>query len=133
MHKQPKVYKGWADAFGMGVSLACAIHCILLPVFFATLPVFGVEILRNIVLETITTVLSAVVGSWALLRGFRKHHHQIKPVALFIIAMVFLVIANFNGGTTEIILKIIVVTGIITAHSLNWLYSFRCHNPAHRH
>jgi hypothetical protein len=131
--KGDKTYKSKLDVAGMGVSIVCAIHCVLLPVFLTTLPLFGVEILGNIVFETITIILSAIIGSWALFRGYRMYHHQLKPLVLFVVAMGFLVAANFYTGAIETILKTIAITGIITAHVLNWRYSKACDNPAHGH
>jgi hypothetical protein len=129
---EQKTYKGKLDAIGMGVSIACAIHCVLLPVFFTTLPLLGIEIMGNIVLETITVVLSAIIGSWALIRGFRAYHYKIIPVLIFIVSMMILIVANFNKGASEIILKFLAITGIITAHLLNWYYSRNCRNHVHR-
>ena len=128
-----KMYKAKLDAAGMGVSILCAIHCMLLPVFFTTLPVLGIEILGNIIFETITIILSAIIGSWALFRGYRKYHHQFKPMVLFMVAMSFLIVANFYAGTIEIALKTAAITGIITAHVLNWRYGKACDNPTHGH
>ena len=36
------------DALGIGASLACAIHCALLPLFFSTLPLFGINIIHHL-------------------------------------------------------------------------------------
>ena len=35
------------DALGIGASLACAIHCALLPLFLSSLPLFGTNIINN--------------------------------------------------------------------------------------
>jgi MerC mercury resistance protein len=42
------MFKKWNwDAIGIGASLACAIHCALLPLFFSSLPLMGINILHN--------------------------------------------------------------------------------------
>ena len=39
------------DALGIVTSIACAIHCALLPVLMSTLPVFGINIIDNVFFE----------------------------------------------------------------------------------
>jgi hypothetical protein len=40
------------DALGIATSLACAIHCALLPLFLSSLPLFGVNIIENTFLNS---------------------------------------------------------------------------------
>ena len=39
------------DAIGISASIACAIHCALLPLFLTSLPLFGINIIHNLVFE----------------------------------------------------------------------------------
>ncbi|MEY3186772.1 MAG: hypothetical protein RL675_596, partial [Bacteroidota bacterium] len=39
------------DALGIAASVACAIHCALLPLVLSSLPVLGVNIINNIWFE----------------------------------------------------------------------------------
>ena len=39
------------DALGIATSLACAIHCAILPLVLTSLPVLGVNIIHNIPFE----------------------------------------------------------------------------------
>ena len=39
------------DALGITASLACAIHCALLPLFFTSLPILGINIIENPVVD----------------------------------------------------------------------------------
>jgi len=70
-HQTHKQYSKWLDTIGIGASLACAIHCIALPVLFTTLSIFGVELLENRAVEITSIGISLVVGSWVLLRGIQ--------------------------------------------------------------
>ena len=45
-----KLKVNW-DALGITASVACAIHCALLPLFFSTLPLFGINIIHNTAFE----------------------------------------------------------------------------------
>ena len=83
------------DALGIGASLACAIHCALLPLFMSSLPLFGVNIIHNTGFEIGMIVLAFCIGSYSLYHGFKKHHHSFMPLLLFIIGFIFLVVKQF--------------------------------------
>ncbi|MBK7290832.1 MAG: MerC domain-containing protein [Chitinophagaceae bacterium] len=117
------------DALGIGASLACAIHCALLPLFLSSLPLFGVNIIHNIGFEVGMIVLAFCVGSYSLYHGFKKHHHSFTPLLLFIIGFIFLVVKQFFIHV-ETWLLIPAVFFIITAHFINYR-SCRVHDHAH--
>ncbi|MEP6712976.1 MAG: MerC domain-containing protein [Ferruginibacter sp.] len=122
-----KTYSKWLDTIGIGASFACAVHCIAMPVLFTTLPLFGIELLKNIWLEMATILVSVVIGSWALLRGYFKHHHNKTPVWLFATGIILLVIANLvNKHSMEMGIKFFAVSFIITAHIINWKSCKKC-------
>src|ERR1022692_2463566 len=70
-------------ALGMGASLACAIHCAVLPLVLTSLPLFGINIINNSAFEYCMIVLAIVIGSYALWHGCKKHHRRIAPFFLF--------------------------------------------------
>ncbi|MBK6993059.1 MAG: MerC domain-containing protein [Chitinophagaceae bacterium] len=117
------------DALGIGASLACAIHCALLPLFLSSLPLFGVNIIHNIGFEVGMIVLAFCIGSYSLYHGFKKHHHSFTPLLLFIIGFIFLVVKQFFIHV-ETWLLIPAVFFIVTAHLINYR-SCRVHNHAH--
>src|SRR5690349_10574607 len=78
------------DALGISASLACAIHCALLPLFLQALPIFGINIIDNFFFEMIMICLAAAIGLYSLYHGWKKHHHKIAPVILFAVGMVLL-------------------------------------------
>jgi len=117
------------DALGIGASLACAIHCALLPLFLSSLPLFGVNIIHNTGFEVGMIVLAFCIGSYSLYHGFKKHHHSFTPLLLFIIGFIFLVVKQFFIHV-ETWLLIPAVFFIITAHLINYR-SCRVHDHAH--
>jgi hypothetical protein len=118
------------DAWGIGASLACAIHCALLPLFFTSLPLFGVNIIQNAFFEVGMIMLALVIGVWSLYHGYKKHHHSIIPLAIFFSGFAFLVLKEFFRNY-EVVLLIPGVLLIITAHIYNYR-SCRVHNHAHK-
>ena len=117
------------DALGITASLACAIHCAILPLFLASLPLFGINIIENMAFEMGMIVLAFVVGSYALMHGYRWHHHRKLPILLFTAGMACLVLKQIFLGLHNFLVFPAVVL-IVLAHFLNYRYC-RVHNHAH--
>ena len=71
------------DALGIAASVACAIHCAVLPLLMSSLPILGINIINNVFFEYGMILLAAGIGIYSLMHGFRKHHHKSMPIALF--------------------------------------------------
>ena len=115
---------------GIATSVACAIHCAILPLFMASLPVFGANIIENLAVEVVMILLAFVIGIYALWHGYKSHHHNKLPVLLFCGGMCFLVLKQLFLVYHNILL-IPAVLLIVTAHFLNYRYC-RAHNHAHK-
>jgi len=123
------------DALGIFTSIACAIHCALLPVLLSTLPVFGVNIIHNAFFEWGMIGLAFAVGSYSLFHGFIKHHRSLVPVLIFSAGFIFLVLKQFYDGKLSILFLFIAVAAIISAHFYNYRLCHRskCSSPHHKH
>ena len=119
---------------GIATSLACAIHCALLPILLSTLPVFGINIIHNSFFEWGMIVLAFLVGSYSLFHGFIKHHRSWIPVLIFSTGFCFLVLKQFYSPV-EYLFLFIAVTLIIGAHFYNYrlCHRSRCASPHHKH
>ena len=128
-----KLKLNW-DALGIATSLACAIHCALLPILLSTLPVFGINIIHNSFFEWGMIALAFMVGSFSLFHGFVKHHRSLLPVFLFLIGFLFLVLKQFYAPL-EYGFLFIAVSLIITAHFYNYRLCHRskCVSAHHKH
>ncbi|HTE28131.1 MerC domain-containing protein [Flavitalea sp.] len=118
------------DAMGVATSLACAIHCAVLPLVLTSLPVFGINIIENMNFEYFMIFLAAGIGSYSLLHGFRKHHHSFFPLIIFLVGIGFL-FAKQVWHDFEYWLLPIAVVFIIVAHLLNYR-ACRIHDHAHK-
>jgi hypothetical protein len=118
------------DALGITASLACAIHCAFLPLFFTSLPIFGVNVIDNTAFEIIMVVLAFIIGIYSLYHGFRTHHHTLVPLIVFSVGFVFLILKLFFAQYENWLL-IPAVSGIIFAHIINYKSS-RLHKFAHK-
>ena len=122
------------DALGIGTSILCAIHCALLPVLVTTLPVFGINIVHNLIFEWGMIALAFVVGSYSLFHGYIKHHRSLRPVLIFSVGFIFLILKQFFTQF-EIPLLFVAVACIISAHYYNYRLCHRtkCSSPHHTH
>ena len=117
------------DALGIGASIACAIHCAFLPLFLSSLPLFGINIIQNMAFEAGMIAVSLVIGVTALWHGYRKHHHRLLPIFVFLIGFAFLVLKQFFIQYHTWLL-IPAVVFIVSAHLINFR-ACRIHNHAH--
>jgi hypothetical protein len=122
------------DGMGIITSVACAIHCALLPLLVTSLPLFGVNIIHNPVFEWSMIGLAFVVGSYSLIHGYRKHHRSFIPLLLFSIGFVFLLAKQFfHAHETWFLIPAVIL--IVTAHWRNYQLCHRskCNSPHHTH
>lgn len=110
------------DALGIGASLACAIHCALLPLILTSLPIFGINIIENKGFEYLMIGLAFVIGAYALWHGYQKHHRQWLPLAIFSVGIIFL-FAKEIWHKHAILLLIPAVIFIVGAHYYNFRLS----------
>jgi hypothetical protein len=115
-----------ADLIGISASVACAIHCAVLPLFLSSLSVFGVNIIHNFWFESGMIVLAFVVGTLSLRHGFTRHHRSPVPFLLFASGMIFL-LAKQYWRVSELILLPFAVILIILAHFFNFRLSRNFH------
>lgn len=107
------------DALGIGVSLACAIHCAVLPLALISLPLFGINIIDNYFFEYFMIGLAFMVGIYALWHGYKKHHRSLAPVLMFTIGMLCL-FAKQLWQEYELLILPFAVISIISAHVINF-------------
>ncbi len=122
------------DILGATTSIACAIHCALLPIVMTSLTLFGVEIIHNQWFEWGMIFLAFFVGAYSLLHGFVKHHQSYIPVLVFCAGALFLVLKQLLPMYEYLFLTIAVVL-ILYAHTRNYLLckKSKCSSPHHKH
>lgn len=108
------------DFFGMVTSVACAV----LPLLISSLPIFGINIVNNPLFEWLMIAIAFVVGAYAVLHGFWRHHKSLLPFFLFSGGFMFLVIKQIFHHL-EIYFLVPAVILILYAHFLNYRYTTR--------
>ena len=123
-----KFHINW-NAVGVSAGMACAIHCALLPLFISSLPLFGIDLLENVYFEAGMILMALLIGTLSLVHGYRKHHHRLFPLFLFLGGMLLLILKHFFA---EYVIWLIIPSSlmIITAYYFNWKY---CRMAKHCH
>ncbi|MEX0636822.1 MAG: MerC domain-containing protein [Ferruginibacter sp.] len=122
------------DGLGVMASLLCAIHCALLPVLLTSIPLFGINIIHNLLFEWVMIGIAAAVGTYSLYHGFIKHHQQYLPAVIFGLGIIFLMAKQiFHNYQLWLLIPAVVL--IVTAHYLNYrlCHLSKCNSPHHKH
>jgi len=122
------------DGLGIATSLACAIHCIVLPLLLTSLPLFGINIIHNVFFEWGMILLAFTVGVYALVHGYRTHHKKMLPVCLFTVGFILLIMKQFFIPFEEYFLIPAVIL-IVSGHYINYKLCTKrkCSSPHHTH
>ncbi|RYG47325.1 MAG: MerC domain-containing protein [Chitinophagaceae bacterium] len=128
-----KLKANW-DGLGIATSLACAIHCAVLPIFLTSLPLFGINIIHHPAFEWSMIALAILIGTYSLCHGYIKHHRNRTPVILFSIGATFLILKQFFHEY-QVPLLVLAVAFIVYAHYSNYRYCHRsrCSSSHHSH
>jgi uncharacterized membrane protein YczE len=116
---------GRLDQLGMTASVACAIHCVVLPLVVTFLPLVGLEFLANIWVETAMICISMVIGAWSLISTYPRHKN-LAPLLLFITGFVLIATGHFLIVQMESILVPLGGFTIAAAHYMNWKLNRVC-------
>lgn len=106
------------DALGIFTSLACAVHCAVLPLLLTSFPLFGVNIIDNFAFEVFMILLAGGIGIYSLSHGFR-HSHNFLPVSMFFGGIVALVLKQI-WHESQLWFLIPAVLLILSAHLMNY-------------
>lgn len=65
----------WLDRIGATGSIACALHCSILPILIAVLPGLGVGLLASRTVEVVFVIAASVLASVSMWMSWRRHRH----------------------------------------------------------
>ena len=114
-------YKYLNDQIAIGLSIACAAHCLLMPSFVLALPLFFSDQLDNELFHRLMLWVIVPVSLYALASGYNNH----KKIPIFYLGLAGILMLISAVTIEEIFLgeELITLLGsiIITiAHFLNW-------------
>ena len=120
---------GKLDRAGATASFLCAIHCALMPMVVAFLPLLGLGFLSSEPVEWALLAASATLGSLSLCLGFRKHRKR-RTFMVLAIALAIMVAGRVfhehHFGAWGPILMVIGGFTMMSAHLLNHRLCHSC-------
>lgn len=108
------------DKFSIGLSILCAIHCLVLPLLVVTLPSLGLWQLQNEAFHTWMLIAVIPTSLYALTMGCKKHQHY--RLLFWGISGLFLMISavfldhNIIDESSEKILTLLGAICVVIAH-----------------
>jgi hypothetical protein len=117
------------DALGIAASVACAIHCAVLPLVITSLPILGINIINNFWFEILMIFIALIIGIYSLMHWFKKHHHQSLPIGIFTTGILLLLLKQVLHQY-QLWFLIPAVLLIVSAHFINYR---QCRKADHCH
>lgn len=123
MKKENRVLRGGVvDALGIFLSIACAIHCLALPVLMGVLPLIGMEFFMDHEFEHVMMAIIFLVAGFTLYRGFRVHKRLSVMVAFVVGMIAFLLVRPSLPEQLHSIATLIGGMAFIAGHWMNWKF-----------
>jgi hypothetical protein len=108
------------DVAGFGVSMICAIHCMVLPVLLSLTTLGSLAFLENQSFEYLIFVLSALIGMISLLPAYFKRHKKLYALYLFGIGLLLIASGRIAFIVMDEVLAVTGALAIASSHFLNW-------------
>jgi len=122
----PAKYLATMDMAGIGLSAACAIHCLATPLVLSALPLLGFEFLGHEGFESAMIAVITILAGFTFINGYRMHgrkeHFLLGAVGL----AVFLLVRPFVHEAIEPYATLLGGTAFVLGHFLNWKWAKPC-------
>jgi hypothetical protein len=114
------------DRLGMSASLACAVHCAVLPLLLAALPAIGLAWLDSAWVDWTMVALAAVIALRAHRGGFRLHRSCLPSgVAVAGLLAIVTTICLLKGSASH---HYVQASGAVVVASSHFLNRHLCRN-----
>jgi len=121
--KQTAIYR----KLGFLLSVACLIHCLLLPIFLIFSPMIGHQFHMSVFSEMLIYSLAFIFGIISLNRDYRRHKNT-WPIILFIVGFIAVFLSHLF--TVQAVIIIFLLAGGICLVG-GQMINFRLHRQFH--
>jgi hypothetical protein len=103
------------EKLGISLSMACAVHCMAMPVALAFLPSLGNWVTEEI--ELCITLSSLFIAIFVLVKDIRLHKNLL-PILILLASFAIILLGLITYKT--VFLDVLGILGILSAYILNW-------------
>ena len=125
----------WIDQIGIGLSLACAVHCLAAPLLLTALPLLGLSFVADELTEVVLLSSALVLAVGSLCWGFRQHKSG-RVFLLLAVAVALIATGRlFAEDRSESLLVVAGAVLLAASHALNWHLCrscLDCQHPEHQ-
>lgn len=114
------------DITGMGLSVACAIHCLATPILLSSLPVLGMEVFGHEGIESAMIAVIVGLAAFTFFKGYRMHGRKAHLALGSVGLAVFLLLRPAVSETLEPYVTLLGGTAFVLGHFFNWQWSKPC-------
>jgi hypothetical protein len=119
-----KITQALTDKFSIGLSMLCAIHCMLLPLLLVALPSLGALQLDNEAFHIWMLIAVIPTSIYALTLGCKKHKRY-RLIIWGVAGLIFMILAvtlghEVTGDIGEKLLTLLGATLVVIAHLGNF-------------
>jgi len=118
-----------ADMLGIGVGLACAIHCALLPIILTTGVFSGISWVDHIVVDVLFLIASIIIGLFAFVKSYRLYRHSFIPIAIALFGFMIIGYTLLTHDHTQLWLPASGGVLLAIAHYYNYSLRLKSNNP----
>lgn len=115
-----KYLAGKLDAYGMGVGIACAIHCAVFPILFSSGVFASVSWMDHMFLDVLFLVASLYFAFNSLIKSYRVNHQNILPIALAAVGIVIIGYILLSHNHNQLVLPTLGGLFLAAAHFYNF-------------
>jgi len=83
-------HKHYSEHITVFLSVLCTIHCVLTPVIIVMMPVAAAYFIQYHWVEYVIIASVFVLGTSAILHGYKNHHHHRVPAFIFFFGLILL-------------------------------------------
>ena len=125
----------WIDQIGVGLSLACAVHCLAAPLLLTALPLLGLSFVADDMTEVVLLSSALVLAVGSLCWGFQRHKSG-RVFLLLAVAVALIATGRlFAEDRSESLLVVAGAVILAASHALNWHLCrscLDCQHPEHQ-
>ncbi len=114
------------DFLGFMASIACALHCSMLPLLLAAGALGGLAWLEHPIVEAFFIMVSLIVASWSLIGSYVNRHRNLTALITVVLGFVLIIASRFAEGGAEMLLTTLGGLVIALAHVINWRLLKEC-------